>query len=56
MTDGIADIGTHEAESVDRAIRKVRMRKVNPGADNADPNTLPGESYAPKRRRLDPLQ
>jgi hypothetical protein len=56
MADRVADVRTDETEGIDRANRKVRMRKINPGADDADPNTFSCESHAPKRRRLDALE
>lgn len=41
MADRVAHIGTEEAERIDRVVAEVRMREINPGADNADPNTFP---------------
>jgi hypothetical protein len=41
MADRVAHIGTEEAERIDRVVAEVRMREIDPGADNADPNTFP---------------
>jgi len=40
MTDRVTDVRTYKAERVDGAVREVRMREIDPGADNPDPNTF----------------
>jgi hypothetical protein len=41
MTDRVTDVRAYKAERVDRTLGEVRMREIDPGADNADPNTFP---------------
>jgi hypothetical protein len=41
VTDRVIDIRAYKAERIDGAVREVRMREIDPGADNADPNTFP---------------
>ena len=41
MTDRVTDVRAYKAERIDSAVREVRMREIDPGADNADPNMFP---------------
>jgi hypothetical protein len=48
VTDRVAYIGTEEAESVDRAVAKIRMREIDACAHDANPNMFALQSKTPE--------